>query len=172
VLLMQVLKFRLFIIFSITLILWSIGSPLGQTQEQEPAKGELRLEGKHIERLVLYRKYGCTEQFDEPDNTIKLAVGEYRLQDVRLKGGFISNSVRTSSYDWLTIVENEPAVLKVGAPLKQMLKVKRRGKALVLDYKLLGIGGESYNNTERDKPPKLIIYNGDEEINSGRFEYG
>ena len=133
--------------------------------------GELHLEGEHIERLVLRQKDGPTQGFDHPGATIKLPAGEYRLQDVRLKNGYTClNSV--STYNWVTVTEDEPAVLKVGAPLKQILEVKRRGKALVLDYKLLGIGGEAYTKNDRNKQPRLIVYNGDEEIHSGRFEYG
>jgi hypothetical protein len=158
--------------FNAILLFLAVGTCLCTAQAQGSVLGELKLEGNHIERLVLHRRDGRTEQFNEPAETIKLTIGEYRLQEVRLKGGFNCNSIISSTYNWVTVTEDESAVLKVGAPLKQMLEVKRRGKALVLDYKLLGIGGESYTKQGRNKPPRLIVYNGDEEINSGRFEYG
>jgi hypothetical protein len=166
------MKHNLIALFVITSFSWAGQVSRCQAQEQKQALGELKIEGKYIERLVLCRKNGQTEQFNEPNETIKLTVGKYRLQYVSLKGGYTCNSLISSAYDWITIAENEAAILKVGAPLKQILKVKQRGKALVLDYKLLGIGGEAYTKNDRNKPPRLIIYKGDEEITSGRFEYG
>jgi hypothetical protein len=141
-------------------------------KEQKKTLGELKLEGKHIERLVLCRKNGQTEQFNEPNQVLRLGVGKYRLQYVSLKGGYTCNSLRTSMYDWITIAENEPALLKMGAPLKQILEVKRQGKTLIMNYKLLGVGGEAYINADRSNPPGLTIYKGDKEIVNSSFAYG
>ncbi len=162
-----------FVLFFIVAFLLSKNASNALVQEQEQALGELKIEGKHVERLVLCRKNGRTEQFNEPNEVVKLAVGKYRLQDVSLKDGYTCNSLRSSTYDWVTVTENEPAVLKVGAPLKQILKVKRQGKTLTLDYKLLGVGGEAYTSAaDRSNPPKLTVYKGDKEIAKGKFAYG
>jgi hypothetical protein len=133
--------------------------------------GELRLEGQHIERLVLCEKDGHTEQFSRPDKTIKLPVGDYRLQDVRLKDGFIYSSRGTSEYHWVTVAGDEPALFKVGGPLKQTVKIERQGPILELNYELTGVGGESYAIT-RGKRPQFTVFKGEKEVASGQFEFG
>jgi len=74
--------------------------------------------------------------------------------------------------NWIDVGEDKPAVLKVGAPLKQILKAERQGRVLTLDYQLLGIGGENYVRDDRDNPPTFTVYKGDKKIASGTFEYG
>jgi len=156
----------------ITLMLWSIGGSFGQIQEEGQVKGELRIKGEHIERLVLRGKDGSSKGFDNPGKTIELPPGLYQLQESRLEGGYVCVRGAGIKNKWITIAENRPTVLEVGAPLKQTIKVRRRGKALVLYYKLFGIGGVTYTNEIHNKPPSFIVYKGDEEIISGRFEYG
>ena len=168
----QTNKYKFIDSFSAIILVLAIGTCLCKAKDKRSVLGELKIEGEHVERLILLEKDGHSKWFDRPGETIELPVGQYQLQESRLDGGYVCVLGAGIENKWIMIAENKPAVLKVGAPLKQMLKVKRRGKALVLDYKLLGIGGESYNNNDRNEPPKLIIYNGDEEINSGRFEYG
>lgn len=158
--------------FNAILLFLATGTCLCMAQDQRSVLGELKLEGKHVERLILQRKDGHTERFDRPGEVIELPVGQYRLLESRLDGGYVCLYRAGSQNKWITIAENKPAVLKVGTPLKQTPQVKRRGKALVLDYKLIGIGGETYTNEDRNKPPSLIVYKGDEELTSGRFEYG
>jgi len=135
--------------------------------------GELKVQGKYIERLVLSQKDGSTKKFDKPGETIKLPVGEYRLQEVRLQGGYSCGITRPiSDADWVTVAEDKPAVLNVGAPLKQGVRVERWGRFLVLNYELLGVGGEKYTRVDRSNPPTFVVYKGDRKIASGKFEYG
>jgi len=142
-----------------------------EADRQGSALGELKLQGKYIERLVLRRKDGRTERFDRPAETIKLPAGEYRLQEAHLKGGYTCRSSRTSG-DWVTVAEDKPAVLKVGPPLKQTVRAQRRGRILALNYQLLGVGGEMYTSANRNKPPTFTVYKGDKEIASDKFEFG
>ena len=168
-LLLQDLKFGIIIPFVIASVFWNSGVSYCLAGQQ--ALGELKLEGKHIERLVLRRKDGQTEQFNEPAGIIKLAVGEYRLQDVRLKGGFTSSSRNTSTYKWVTVTEGEQAILKVGAPLKQTVKIERQGPILQLNYNLTGVGGETYAVT-RNKQPVFTVFKGEKKVATGEFEFG
>jgi hypothetical protein len=157
------------------LLFWGIEVCLCQAQEadrQGSALGELRFEGKYIEGLVLRRKDGSTERFDQPDETIRLPAGEYRLLETHLKGGYTCRSSRTPAGDWVTIAEDNAAVLKVGAPLKQTVRARRRGRILVLNHELLGVGGEIYAGSDRTKPPTFTVYKGDKEIASDKFELG
>jgi len=91
------------------------------------------------------------------------------LQEAHLKNGY---SCRTMGRDRVMVAEDKPAVLKVGAPLKQTVKAQRRGRILALNYELLGVGGEMYVSANRTKPPTFTVYKGDKEIASGKFEFG
>jgi len=158
-----------------TLFFLGIGVCLCEAQEadkQNSAMGELKLEGKYIERLVLRHKNGRTETFNRLEETIKLPVGEYRLQEVRLEGGYTCRILRVSTRDWITIAEDKPAVLRVGAPLKQTVKAQRQGRILTLNYELLGAGSEKYTSGNRSKPPTFTVYKGDKKIASDKFEFG
>lgn len=168
---MHDLKFSVIILFVLISVFWSKEASCCFAQEQKITLGEFKIEGEHIEMLALLRRDGHTEQFNEPYETIKLAVGEYRLQDVRLKGGFTSNSLRTSTYHWVTVTENEPAVLKVGAPLKQTVKIEWQGPILQLNYNLTGVGGETYACT-RSMRPMFTVFKGEKEVTTSEFEFG
>jgi hypothetical protein len=137
---------------------------------QEPAQGELKLEGKYIKQLTLEREGGNKVKFDQPGESIKVAAGKYRLREVRLEGGYACRI--WSDANWVEVGKDKPAVLKAGAPLKQIVKAKREGRVLSLDYQLSGIGGESYARDDRSKPPTFTVYKGDKKIASGTFEYG
>ncbi len=140
-------------------------------QEEEPATGELKLEGKHIQQIVFIDKERKREKFDDPGESIKLPVGEYQLREVHLEGGYVSPFI-TVSGRWTTVDKDKQNVLKVGAPLKQSVRVHRRANLLVLNYELLGVGGHKYVQARRGTPPQFAIYRGDEQIASGKFEFG
>ena len=169
-LIVQDLKFGLIIPFVIASVFWNSGASCCLAQEK--ALGELKLEGEHVERLVLQRKDGHTERFDQPGEVVELPVGQYHLLESHLDGGYTCFQAGGPQNKWITIAQNAPAVLKVGTPLKQTLEVKRQGRTLALDYKLLGVGGEVYTQEDRSNPPSFTIYNGDQEIASGQFAYG
>ncbi len=138
-----------------------------EANKQDSATGELKLEGKYIERLVLKQMNGPIKSIDHPAETTKLPTGKYLLQEVHLIDGY---SCRKNQ--WVIIANDKPAVLKYGAPLKQTVKIKRQGSVLVLNYELLGQGGENYTSSNRSKPPTFTIYKGDKEIASDKFEFG
>ena len=143
---------------------------------EKPAQGELKIEGKYIKQLTLEREDGNKVTFDQPGESIKIAAGKYRLQEVHLEGGYTYQEWMVPrpelKQNWIEVGEDKPAVLKAGAPLKQILKAERQGRALELDYKLLGIGGEKYVNSDSNKPPTFTVYKGGKRIASGEFEYG
>ena len=147
-----------------------LGQEAREEKGQEPAKGELKLEGKYIKQLVLGGEDGASIKFDQPGESIKVAVGKYLLREVQLEGGYACRI--WSDANWVEVGEDKPAVLKVGAPLKHIVTAKREGRVLSLDYKLSGIGGETYAGYDRSKPPTFTIYKGDKTITSGTFKYG
>lgn len=141
---------------------------------QEPAQGELKLEGKYIKQLVLKGEDGASIKFDQPGESIKVAVGKYRLWEVHLEGGYSCREwmLPERKQNRIEVSKDKPAVLKVGAPLKQIATATRQGRVLSLGYELSGIGGESYVRDDRSNPPTFTAYKGDERITSGTFEYG
>jgi hypothetical protein len=153
-----------------------LGQETREEKGQEPVQGELKLEGKCIKQLTLEREDRKMVNFDQPGETIKIAAGRYRLQEVHLEGGYTCQAWMVPEperkQNWIEVGEDKPAVLKAGAPLKQILKAERQGRVLVLDYKLLGIGGETYARDDRSNPPTFTVYQGDKKIASGTFEYG
>jgi len=163
------------------LVLMSVGLWLCGTQrvpgqeparEQELAQGELKIEGKSIKQLVLESKDGERQRFDQPAESVKLAAGKYVLREVHLEGGYDCFIYQPRDEDRITVDTNKPATLKVGAPLKQVIKAQRQGRLLELDYELVGIGGEKYRVADRSKPPTFTVYKGDKKIASDEFEYG
>ena len=160
-------KFKLTSLLITIPLLWMTGVCLCQAQVAASRLGELKLEGKYIERLALKQMNGPIKSIDYPAETTQLPTGKYLLQEVRLIGG---RSCRKNQ--WVIIANDKPAVLKYGAPLKQTVKIKRQGNVLLLNYELLGCGGETYTSSNRSKPPTFTIYKGDKELASDKFEFG
>lgn len=157
------------VLFSIAVFLIP-AVPVGLAKEQERDFGELKIEGEHIESLVL-RHLGDshTESFGPPFESKKIPVGKYRLQNIRLKGGYYCG---TKNNITVSVTKDETAILKIGAPLKNTIEVKRQGRVLELKYKLLGMAGEDYSVPTRENPPGFTVFKSDKKIASGKFEYG
>jgi len=168
---LQTSKSRPVSLFLSVLVLLNTGICLSLAQEEGPVTGELKLEGKHIQQIVLIDKRRKREKFENPGESIKLPAGEYQLREVHLEGGYVSRFI-TASGRWTTVDKDTPAVLKVGSPLKQTVRAKREANLLVLDYELLGVGGRKYVQARRGTPPQFAIYRGDKKIASGKFEFG
>ena len=135
-------------------------------------QGRLKIVGKSIEHLVLVDEDGKRHKFDPPAEVLSLPPGEYRPEQVRLKGRFSCNIYsRTSAYNF-KIDPNSTTELKMGAPLTQTITVNRKGKILRLGYGLHGIGKEAYTSSDRSNPPKFAVYKGDTKVGGGKFEFG
>jgi hypothetical protein len=65
-------------------------------------------------------------------------------------------------------------VVDVGGPLTNSVSVVRQGQDLVLNYRLVGAGGETYKmaNTDSTKPPGFVISKNGRKLASGAFEFG
>ncbi len=172
----QSAKYKLVNLLIATSLLWMTAVCLSQVREtnkQDPTTGELKLEGKSIQRLILRREDNNErEEFRRPEQIIKLPTGKYYLHEVHLEGGYICYASKGPKRHLASVTSDEPATLKIGAPLKQTIKVNRQGRNLVMNYELLGVGGEKYSSSDRSKPPTFTVYKGDKEIASDKFEYG
>jgi len=140
---------------------------------QDSARGELRIEGTHITKIILEGGDDShREELSDPCGSVSLPVGTYRVQHIELQGGYACQAPGLVGLKSIAVMEGTPDVLKVGGPLRQEVKVRRQGRMLVLNYELLGIGGEKYSDTSRTKPPHFAVCKGDKAIASGQFEYG
>ena len=140
--------------------------------EQAPRVGTLHIDGAGIERLVLQGDTGQPKVFPRPEPNVVLPEGNFRLEEVTLQGGYSCLGFQIPAEARVVkIGAGASATLKLGAPLRQTVKIERWGAALVLNYQLLGRGGESYTVTRRQasKPPAFVIYRGERKVASGTF---
>ncbi|MBL7189245.1 MAG: hypothetical protein ISS70_23200 [Phycisphaerae bacterium] len=158
--------------FVVVLLLSYCGIALGETERQDSAMGELKLEGDSVVRLILRREGdNQREEFRRPEQITKLPTGKYSVEEIHLDGGYIYDASR-SPMRRLVVTSDEPATLKVGGPLKQTITANREGRLLVMNYQLVGIDGEQYTNGSRAEPPTFTVYKGDKKMASGKFEFG
>jgi hypothetical protein len=160
-------RFTLYLL--LVTVLLHVGADLSAAQDQETRLGKLKLEGESITRLILRREGGGQrEEFRRPEPVIELPVGEYRVEEVHLAGGYICYASRGSVRPVAMVEADEQATLEIGAPLRHALEVKRQGRSLKMDYTLLGAGGEEYSAEK----PGFRVYQGDRELATGKFESG
>jgi hypothetical protein len=145
---------------------------------REPALGEVRFTGQHVRRALLAGD-PWTVVLDEPAGTVKAPQGTYinpaihvRKDDaeVRLDQTGISSGTGLKS---VVVQADTPALVTAGGPLTNSVMIQRRGQSLVLSYRLLGAGGETYRPGSRSgEAPRFAIYRGDRLLESGDFEFG
>jgi len=148
------------------------------TFQGQPAElGEVRLGGQFIQRLQL-RDGPCLVVLDAPADTVRVPVGRYGEQLVRLgQGRMVAHPERPTfgaKSEPLTVSADKPATMVAGGPLTNSVTMTRRGGQLVLNYHLVGAGGRTYQlaATDRSKPPLFAVFQGDKKIASGKFEFG
>jgi len=134
----------------------------------------LRIEGQGIEQLILQDEKGRTRTFASPGSTVTLPPGNYRVHTVRLEGDHYTQSHLMPAELRVAVEPNAAATLKIGAPLRHVVKVERQGPTMVLNYKLIGQGGEPYaiNRNRPEERPAFTVYRGDRQVASGNFEFG
>ena len=150
-----------------------MGIDLSAAQGPKIPLGKLTLEGKSIARLILRREEdGQREEFRRPEQIMELPIGEYRVQEVHLEGGYTWYASGNPERHLASVGPNEPGTLKIGAPLRHTLQINRQGRCLTMDYALVGAGGEQYSGGNRGEAPGFRVYQGDKELASGKFESG
>ena len=145
----------------------------GASTEAQPITS-LHIDGQGIEVLILRDSEGQQRTFTQPGPTITLPPGDYVVQSVRLYGDLDVQSRLIPEDLRVAVGPNEPATLRVAAPLRQVVKVERQGPVMVLHYELIGQGGESYaiSPSGGSQRPTFAIYRGNRQVTSGDFEFG
>ena len=161
--------------YQVTGVVASPGSPdklrLALTR-RALALGRLRLEGANIHRLVMEAPGKPTVVLDDPPAMVQVPIANYIHQKVSLKRG-----VTEATADFARPVEvkgNSEVVFRVGGPLTNSVSVERRGNFLVLNYKLLGVGGIPYqlSGDTRSVAPQFAIHQNGRRLATGKFEFG
>lgn len=150
-------------------------------QPQPAELGRLRLTGRFIQRLVVTREsvQPLTVILDAPGPVATLPLGSYTNGRVSLKRGEVEASRLLDRFGRAPTVPCAPvirsgneAVLTTGGPLTNTLQVRRRGNFPVLDYQLLGAGGEAYEARGPHAEPGFAVCRAGKQIYSGKFEPG
>ncbi len=159
---------------SVTLVVWALVLARVSAVGGQEKMGELHIEGRGIEQLVLRDNRGDQKTFSRPGATVTLPAGGYAVNSIRLERGHYSQAPMIPNDLWTTVDPNARATLKVGAPLRQVVKIERRGPVMVLNYGLVGRGGERYaiRRNQDSGTPAFSVYRGDEKVSSGQFEFG
>ena len=114
---------------------------------------------------------------DQPADGVKIPTGSYNQAEVRLEQNgtaAFANSGQVLGARRISVDDKTPAVLNVGGPLTNAVTASRHGQDLRLDYRLVGVGGDTYQlvNENRSHPPEFAVFKGDKQIASGKFEFG
>jgi hypothetical protein len=150
--------------------------PVLQFTEQTVELGELNVTGKFIHRLVLTAGQYLV-MLDDPVGIVKVPIGSYIQPDIQLEQNGVEAFCKAGlqQVGRRFAVDGKTAVaLHVGGPLTNTVVAGRHGRDLRLDYRLAGVGGETYQPVRRDysKPPGFAVYKGAKKIASGTFEFG
>jgi len=145
-------------------------------KEEAMELGELKFTGDFIRRVQL-SDGPWVVLLDEPAGTVRVPVGRYGNWQVRIgSGGVTAHSERSDRNVRKPVIvgKDKPAVLTAGGPLTNSVGFTRRGRRLVLNYRLIGASEETYQlgAGDRSNPPRFAVYQDDKKIASGKFEFG
>jgi len=137
--------------------------------------GEVEITGDYVDRVILEAQ-GIVAVLDGPARKLKAPAGRYRSQRVRLGTGdnLAYRESNGSSSSPFVVSEGKTAKLMVGGPLTNSAVLDKRGPYISLNYRLVGVGKESYvfEDESRSNPPQFAVYEGERKVASGKFEYG
>jgi hypothetical protein len=145
--------------------------PAVKESDLPPLTCELIL-GKHIEKLSLVDERGQGAISKRRGSSMFLWPGRYVVKEIDLQGGYSARTNPGRPADHLTLAPGKPCRFDVGTPLRPGVSAKRAGRLLKLDYRLLDADGRKYLNELRENPPRFAVYQGENKIASGSFEYG
>ena len=140
---------------------------------EPPATCELKIDGKHIEKLTLVDKGDARREFSQPNGSVSLPPGEYRIEEVKLEGGYSHHA--WGHGEWFSLTPDRVHRLAIGAPLIPRLEITRTGRIVRLDHQLVDAAGRNYHFRgvgSSPDAPRLAVCRADRQIGAGSFEYG
>ena len=128
-------------------------------------------------RLTKKEQAPLTVVLESPGPVERIPIGEYHYR-LTLKAGN-GEAYRPADVSGLrtmlgspVIIGSNAVVLNVGGPLTNMVSVSKNGDWLLLNYSLVGLGGDRYQMLPAGPAPEFTIYRGDKQVSTGQFEYG
>ena len=146
---------------------------------QAPELGEIRFTAQYIRRALL-AEGPWTVVIDEPAGSIAVPQTTYGMQMVHV-GKEDAEARLTQAWTGrggaqrpLIVKADAPVFVTAGGPLTNSVSIQRRGQSLVLNYQLIGAGGELYRPQIQSsgEAPQFAIYSGEKLLESGSFEFG
>lgn len=151
----------------------------------EPPLCEMKIEGNHIEQIVLSHNNQNQPDnditFNRPAESVQLPAGEYHVKEIHLQGGYACGlplipgitGPEAEKYGWFTLSPSKPHTLSVTTPLVQKLGVHRIGQLLRFNYILSDKEGRCYTNEACNVLPGFTASCNGEVIGSGTMgRYG
>jgi hypothetical protein len=133
---------------------------------------DLRAAGSFLHRMVLERPREYTVVLDNALSPVKVPKGTSQVSQVWIKSG-TNEAVWKPAYP-VTIDATNGMTFAAGGPLTNSVTLSRRGRNLVIDYRLAGAGGGEYRLVPDDRahPPEFVISRAGTVVRSGKFEFG
>ena len=144
--------------------------PANQQPARDPSACELKILGKHVEKLTLADEQGRLNEIDHPGPSVFLPPGRYQIKEMQVQWDDGGQFYTDTDVNYLTLGPSEVCQLTVGMPQPPKVTVTRRGRLLTMNYNLRE--GISQYFKEPRMPPQISIYQGDQKIASGAFEFG
>jgi len=169
--------------------------------KRQTVLGELRITGSFIHRVVLTGGPYVVVLAD-PAASVKVPPGRYQPYRIWLKQGEAqayfnyglprsgkANALEELQFETgsqmpvvsppppeeaVVVDEQRTAVLAVGGPLTNSVSATRRGRTLLFNYRLIGVGGGEYwlAGGGGGKSPQLTVDRSGKTIESAEFEFG
>ncbi len=139
---------------------------------------QLTIKGHSIGQLTLVEKSTSRGySFRTPGQTVPVPVGEYRVEQVELDGGYQLKQAENRRQGWFRVTREGPNQLVVGAPLYPTVTARRHGRFIQMDYATVDGAGRAYQKTrtasDRMPPePTFIVYRDGHQVGAGKFQYG
>lgn len=136
--------------------------------------GQVRIDGSFI-RYMSLKDDRTMIVLERPGEKVTMPLGTYILRQVYMDAG-VAGMLQRSNFgtDTIRVEKDRIETIKAGGPLSNTVEVKRVGRILQFNYKLVGADGKSYVTIIRDdkKTPKFAVYKSDRQIGSGTFKFG
>jgi hypothetical protein len=141
--------------------------------EQDIATCELIFDSAQIKNVVLTDLHGGTVAYRLQGSSMFLPPGRYWIESIELQNGYTAFPTIINRPDnQLELTPDKPYRLSFDKPLTPTVTAKRTGRLLVLDCVIGSENGWKYRPSDRNNPPQFAVYQGDQQIGSGTFEYG
>lgn len=149
-----------------------------KTESKDLAPEDLTCElilGETVKDISLTDQQGGSVIYRSSGSSMLLLPGRYLIAGINFKDGYSVAPCVDESSEELTLTPGKTRRPDIGMTLTPSVAVKRVGRTLKLDFRLLDASGRKYraNGGQRQAyTPHFVIYQGDREIGSGDFEYG